>query len=570
MLVLVLMGILVEHATLGGQENPTVRFENVAQDAGIDFRHQNGATPEKYMPETMSAGGLIFDYDDDGWPDVFLVNGGSFVDEQLAADARHRLYRNDADGTFTDVTETSKIQNRGFGMGACSADYDNDGWTDLYITSVGANTLYRNGGDGTFVEVTERAGVGSGLWSSSCAFGDVDNDGDVDLYVTNYVDFAVDNNKFCGDRVNEVPAYCHPNVYNGLSDVLYRNNGDGSFTDVSRESGIYTTDGKGLGVVFGDYDNDGLIDIYVANDSVPNFMFQNKGDGTFEESAFWAGVAVGSEGRPLAGMGADMADVNGDGLLDVFVTNLDWETHNLYQNLGEGLFADVTFESGVGAATMPFVGFGAVFFDYDNDSDLDLAVANGDVLDNTSYFRDSATYEQRNLLFRNDGTGRFEDVGGMAGPGFALEKVSRALAVGDLDNDGDLDILITNNGQAADLLRNDGGNRNNSLLIRTVGSDSNRDGIGARLKLSVGDKVLLRNVKAGSSYLGQSDVRVHFGLGQASVADRLEIVWPSGAIDVVENIEASQILTVVEGEGVSKRVPFHTNAAQTQRPGMKN
>jgi hypothetical protein len=544
---------LVELAGAAQQEMP-VRFVNIASEAKVAFKHENGATPQKYMPETMAGGSIIFDYNNDGWPDIFFVNGGSFVDKQKAAGARHRLYRNNKDGTFTDVTATSGIGVSGFGMGACSADYDNDGWPDLYITSVGASKLYHNNGNGAFTDVTDKAGVGSQLWSASCAFGDIDNDGYVDLYVTNYVDFGVNNNKYCvysGDS----RVYCHPNVYNGVPDILYRNKGDGTFTDVSRPAGIYRPDGKGLGVVFGDYDGYGWIDIYVANDSTPNFLFHNKGKGVFEEVGLLAGVAVGSDGQALAGMGTDMGDVDGDGLLDIFVTNLDRQTHNLYRNLGKGLFADVTFESGVGEATLPFVGFGAVFFDYDNDTDLDLAIANGDVIDNVSLFRDSTSYEQRNLLLQNNGMGKFRDVGPASGPGFALKKPSRSLSAADIDNDGDLDLLIGNVGQTADLLRNDGGNNSNSLSIRTIGSKSNRDGIGARLKLTVGGKVLIQEVRAGSSYLSQSDLRVHFGMDKAPRADRLEIRWPSGAVDVLQDIEANQILTVTEGQGITNRMP---------------
>ena len=538
------------------QDRTAVRFTNIASEAGISFRHENGATPEKYLPETMGGGGLIFDYDNDTWPDILLINGGSFVDEDIQRGARHRLFRNNSDGTFTDRTDLAGLGISGFGMGACSADYDNDGWVDLYITSVDANRLFRNTGEGNFIDVTAESGVGFDQWSASCAFGDVDRDGDVDLYVTNYVDFRFDNNKYCGDEVTNERVYCHPNVYNGLSDVLYRNNGDGTFTDVSREAGVYTTQGKGLGVVFGDYDNDGWIDIYVANDSVRNFLFHNVGDGTFEEVGLLAGVALGEEGKALAGMGTDLGDIDNDGLLEVIVTNLSRQTHNLYRNLGSGFYIDATYPSGVGAATLPFVGFGTAFFDYDNDTDLDLAIANGDVIDNVELFRDDTTYPQRNLLLSNDGTGRFEDVGTGSGAGFALEKVSRALAVGDLDNDGDLDLLIVNSGQTADLLRNDGGNRNNSILVRLVGEESNRDGIGARLRIEVDGKTLFRDVKAGSSYLAQNDLRVHFGLGQSESADRLEVSWPSGTVDIVRNLGANQVVTVSEGRGATSRDPY--------------
>ena len=545
------------HVSPALQQTAPVVFSDVTRQAGINFKHENGASPEKYLPETMSAGALIFDYDNDGWPDIFLVNGGSFVDRAAAAAARHRLYHNNGDGTFRDATASSGIAVSGFGMGACSADYDNDGWPDLYITGVESNRLYHNNGNGTFTDVTAQSGAGgNGLWSSSCAFADIDNDGKVDLYVTNYVDFTVKNNKYCS-AVQNIRTYCHPNVYRPAPHILYRNNGDGTFKDITKEAGVYRTDGNGLGVVFGDYDNDGWPDIFVANDSVPNFLFHNKRNGTFEEVGFRAGVSVGGEGRPLAGMGTDMGDIDGDGLLDIVVTNLDRETHSLYRNLGKGLFSNVTFESGVGQATLPFVGFGAAFLDYDNDSDLDLAIANGDIIDNVSQFRDNTSHEQRKLLLQNDGKGRFHDVGPESGPGFALKKVGRTLVVGDMDNDGDLDIVVGNNGQTADLLRNDGGNRNNALLIRAVGTKSNRDGIGARMRLTFGGKTLMRHVKAGSSYQGQNDLRVHFGLEKAAQADRLEILWPSGSVDTVEGIKANQIITITEGRGITRQEPFH-------------
>ena len=543
------------------QESP-VAFSEVAGQAGIRFEHVNGASSDKFMPETMGSGVLVFDYDNDFRPDVLFVDGGSFVDVEAASRTRHRLYRNVGDPgavAFADVTEGAGLGRSRFGMGACAADYDNDGWTDLYVTAFGGNTLYRNVGGSdasgrSFVDVSAEAGTAGDGWSSSCAFGDVDNDGDVDLYVANYVDFDLDNNKYCGD-VRNVRFYCHPNIYNGVADVLYRNDGDGTFTDVTRESGVWTTEGKGLGVVFVDFDDDGNPDIYVANDSTPNFLYRNRGDGTFEETGLLAGVAVGMDGQPLAGMGTDAGDVDGDGRDDLIVTNLDHQTHTLYRGMGSGLFVDTTYESGIGEATLPYVGFGTVLFDYDNDGDLDLAIANGDVLDNVELLNDSSSYAQSNLLLRNDGAGHFDNVTSASGAGFGLQKVSRGLVTGDLDADGDLDLLVSNNGARPDLLRNDQDAGNNSLQVRLVGVGSNADGIGARLRLQVGQRILVRTVRAGSSYLGQSDRTVHFGLGAADTAGSLEIRWPGGDVEILTDLDANQLVVIEEGRGIVEGVP---------------
>ncbi|HET9219844.1 MAG TPA: VCBS repeat-containing protein, partial [Terriglobia bacterium] len=347
----ILLAFLIGPAVFATQQkSETVQFNTAASRVGVDYQHENGATPDKYMPETMAAGAIILDYNNDGWADLFFINGGSFVDKRLAAAARHRLYKNTGDGKFRDETEPSGIGVSGFGMGACSADYDNDGWSDVYVTAAGPDKLYHNTGKTSFTDVSAAAGLGEDLWSTGCSFADIDNDGDVDLYVARYVDFSVQNNKYC-TLFEAVRSYCHPHVYNSVPDILYRNNGNGTFSDITKEAGI-TKAGNGLGVVFGDYDDDGWMDIYVANDSTPNFLYHNKGKGIFEEVGFWAGVAVGADGKPLAGMGTDMGDINGDGLLDIFVTNLDGQSHSLYQNLGKGLFNNVTFLSGVGEATL--------------------------------------------------------------------------------------------------------------------------------------------------------------------------------------------------------------------------
>jgi enediyne biosynthesis protein E4 len=556
LVVLLALGVLPE---LRVQDAP-VGFEEVGAEVGIVFDHENGATEEKYLPETMGGGVVLFDYDHDGWLDVFLTNSGSFDDPEIEARARHGLFRNRGDGTFEDRSASAGISAAGYGMGACAADYDRDGWMDLYVTNVGPNALYRGTAEGRFRDVTAEAGVGTGLWSASCAFADIDADGDPDLYVTNYVDFTPDNNKYCGDFSRDVRTYCHPNVFNAQPDVLYRNEGDGTFTDISGKAGIGRDDGIGLGVVFTDFDGDGWPDIYVANDSVPNFLFHNRGDGTFEEMGVFAGVGVATTGQPLAGMGTDTGDVDGDGRPDIFVSNLDRQTHTLYRNLGGLLFADVTQQSGVGPATLPFVGFGAAFLDFDNDTDLDLAIANGDILDNVEYFRDTGSYPQRNLLLRNDGSGRFEDLGTEAGTGLAELRVSRGLAVGDLDNDGDLDIVVANNGQRASVLRNRASHRNNALLVRLEGEGA----VGAVLEASLDGQTLRRTTKAGSSYLSQNDSRVHFGLGEARRVSRLTVRWSGGdsdltgevSEDVIENIDANRMLTIRRGLGVTAAVPF--------------
>jgi hypothetical protein len=530
------------------------RFTNTAPADGLDFRHVNGGTPDRHLLEIMGSGGLFFDYNEDGWVDVFIVDGGSLVDAKVDATARDRLYRNRGNGTFDDVSASSGIVHAGYGMGACAADYDNDGWTDLYVTAVGPNRLYHNDGGKRFSDVTARAGVaGSPVFSTSCAFLDAERDGDVDLFVVNYVDARIDNNAFCGDTAKKIRIYCHPLNFAPLQNVLYRNNGNGTFTDVSRESGIAGHKGNGLGVVSGDYDDDGLPDVFVANDTTPNFLFHNEGRGVFKEVALPSGVAVAADGRPRAGMGTDFGDYDGDGDLDLFVTNHEMEAHTLFRNLGKGLFEDVTFPSGVGPPTLPFVGFGAGFLDVDNDTDLDLAVVNGHVMNSASHFRPGAKEAQRNLLLRNEDNGRFTDVTRQAGPGFEIENVSRTLAAADVDNDGDLDLLVTNNAGVADLLRNGGVQGSNSLLVRLAGTQSNRSAIGARLRLTAGGRTQVREVRSGSSYLGQHDLRVHIGLGRATTIERMEVRWPNGQMETVTGVAANQSVTITEGKGVTAR-----------------
>ena len=534
---------------------PPPQFIDVARQAGVVFRHTNGASADKHLVETMGSGGLFFDYDGDGWPDIFLVDGGSIADPAADRRARHRLFHNRANGTFEDVTDRSGIKHLAYGMGACSGDYDGDGRPDLYVTGYGSNTLYRNQGNGAFADVTATARVGDSRWSTGCAFADLDGDGDLDLWVTHYVDADRAHSPFCGDAKLGVRFYCHPLKFDPLPNTVYRNDGNGVFTDVTAASGVGGLRSNGLGVVIADYDGDGRPDVFVANDTMPNFLFHNEGNFRFRETGLVAGFAVGADGRARAGMGIDTGDFDGDGLLDVVITNLDFEMHTLHRGLEHGLFAYASAESGIGFPTLPFVGFGVAFLDYDNDGLLDIAIANGHILDNAPKFRAGSTYMQRKLLFHNATGRRFVEAGRTSGPAFAAERVSRGLAVADFDNDGDLDLLVTNNGQDAELLRNDGGNRANWLTVRLRGRAPNTDAIGARVRVTTGTRTQFRDVKAGSSYLSQNDLRAHFGLGAATTVDRVEVRWPSGRMDTFAMLDVNRIITIEEGTGIVTRRP---------------
>ena len=546
-------------AVAAGQRSPSPAtplptFRDVAATAGLNFTHISGASERKYLPEILGSGGVFFDFDDDGWVDIFLVDGGSIADPATARRARHRLFRNRGNGTFDDVTTRSGIQHRGYGMGACAGDYDNDGLIDLYVTNVGPNTLYRNAGQGRFAEVPNAGGADTAMWSTSCAFLDFDRDGDLDLFVTNYVDTSKDSKEFCGNAgPPPIRDYCHPLSYSPLTSVIYRNTG-GKFEDVSTQSGVGGFRGNGLGVAVSDVDDDGWPDVFVANDAMPNFLFHNNGNGTFAEIASLAGVAVTAGGNAKAGMGTAFADFSGNGRPGLIVTNHETEMHSLFVNVDGRLFSDVTVRSGVGPATRPYVGFGVVFFDYDNDARLDIAIVNGHVLANVARLRAGASYAQRNLLLRSGGE-RFQDVTGQAGPGFVPEMVSRGLAAADFDNDGDVDLLVTNNNAAPNLLLNEGGS-GNAIIVRAVGTKSNRSAIGTRLTLTTGLRRQIRDVQSGSSYLSQNDLRAHFGLGQATRSERLDVRWPDGTTEVLENLPVNHVITIREGKGIASRVPF--------------
>ena len=531
-------------------------FADATATAGIHFEHRHGGTGERYMVETMGSGAALADLDGDGWLDIYFVQNGptpGFVETEKLVD---QYFRNRGDGSFDDATEHTGVSGDGYGLGAAAADYDNDGFIDLYVTNYGPNRLYRNNGDGTFSDVTVEAGVGDDLWGSSAAWSDIDHDGLLDLYVANYVDFGWDNNKFCGDSSRGLSAYCHPDEYNALPDRLYPNVGDGTFEEIGERAGIVDIlDGKGLGVVFADYDDDGDDDVYVANDSTRNLLYTNNGDRTFTEDGFLAGVGYNEDGRTEAGMGVDWGDYDGDRRLDVVVTNLTLETNTLYRNLGEGSFVDASFATGLGEPSLLFVAFGTNWMDYDNDTDLDLFVANGHIIDNIAEFGTKVegspladrTYPQTNHLYRNDGKGRFEEVHSRSGEGMDLVKVSRGSAVGDVDNDGDLDIMISNSNQSADYLRNDGGNdAGNWIQLRLVGRRANRNAVGARVTI---DESMVREVRAGSSYCSSSDTRLHVGIGAAGAAE-VVVRWPGGETVLLGSLQAGHLYVVQEGHGV--------------------
>jgi hypothetical protein len=536
-------------------ENSGVRFIDMAQTAGITFRHDNAASKEKFLIETMGSGCGWLDYDQNGLFDLYLVNGAATAAYTPRAPLRSALYRNNGDGTFTDVTEKAGVGAEGlFGMGVGVGDYDNDGFPDLFVLGYGRCILYRNRGDGTFEDVTHHAGVeNAGRWASSAAWFDYDNDGHLDLVIANYVDWSPERNYRCGGEGPQYRSYCHPDVYHGVVPTLYHNNGDGTFTDVTKSSGLAAKPGNGLGVVTFDYDNDGWQDIFVANDSMANFLFHNNRNGTFTEVAYEAGVAVSSEGHAEAGMGTDAADLRGTANFDMIVTHLDMQLARLYENQGDGSFEDGTFRSKISYATYHSSGFGTRFMDYDNDGNRDLFITNGHVLDNVTLFHAETQYAEPKMMFRNNGRGIFEDVSAKLGPDFVAPRVSRGAAICDFDNDGDLDILINNNGQAPQLLRNDGGNANHWLEILLIGTKSNRDGVGARVKLRAGPLISYDQRKGGMSYQSAQDPRLHFGLGANVKVDAMEITWPSGVVTKLSDIPADQIIAVQEGTGIVKR-----------------
>ncbi len=523
-------------------QNQIVQFTEVTEQLGIAFRHTNGESDEKYFIEPIGSGVALFDFDNDRDLDLYLVNGSDLPGQTSPVVPTNRLYRNDGD-TFTDVTIQATVGDTGYGLGCCVGDYNNDGLTDLYITNNGPNVLYRNNGDGTFTDVTEATGVGGNQFSSGCAFVDIDTDGYLDLYVVNYVQFDLETNPECTRQ--GIRTYCTPEALQGATDILYRNNGDGTFTDITAAAGISGANGKGLGVVCGDVDNDGDIDVFVANDTTPNFLYLNDSDAVIQmtETALFAGVALSEEGRAYSGMGANLGDFDNDGYLDIAITNFQDQTNSLYHNAQSGFFNEVSFAKGIGERSLPYLAWGVDFVDVNNDGWLDLFVANGHLDDNVAEIDPIGTYAQPNQLFLNNRGISFEESVDAA---IAVEKVSRGTAFGDIDNDGDIDIVVSNLKNAPTVLRNDSNNTSQWLCIKLIGTHCNRDAIGARVTLVSGDSTQIREVKSGSGYLSQNDLRLHFGLGDATQINTLTVRWPCGKRQTLQDVETNRVLVISE------------------------
>jgi hypothetical protein len=545
---LVGLGSLTAVAPASREAGCPVVFVDVAPSSGLRFLHARGATPNHQLPETMGSGVAWLDYDNDGWMDLYVVQSGQFppcpesrVPCPDSAKAQDRLFRNNGNGTFTEVTAKAKLSDSAYGMGAIAADYDNDGFVDLFVTNFGRNLLYRNNGDGTFADVTDKAGVAGSGWSTSAAFADFDGDGFVDLFVVRYLDYSVEKNYFCGDRVKGRRDYCHPSLYPPIGNLLYRNRGDGTFEDVTGSSGISAALGKGLGVVVTDVDSDGKPDVYVANDTTMNFLFHNLGGNRFEDVSLLAGAGVNSAGRAFGGMGVNAGDLDLDGRPDLVVANFEAEPNSFFRNVGEGIFEDVSAVSGFGPPAFNFSGFGLNLLDAANAGWLDAFIANGHVLEVPKM--QGVTYAERPFLMWNDGKGHFTERG--CGEPFHRALVGRGSAVADYDNDGDVDIAVSNSGGPLQLLRNDG-KHGNWIGFVLVGKKSNRQGIGARVTIETDRGTQTREVHAGESYLSSSDPRVHFGLGTSTSVKSVELRWPSGIVQRVTDARPGRYQKIVE------------------------
>ncbi|MDP2897540.1 MAG: CRTAC1 family protein [bacterium] len=524
-----------------------ITLKDVTKETGITFRHTDGGSGRRYVVETVSAGLALFDYDNDGDVDIYFLNGAPLLGTKVDKPPKNALHRNDGNWKFTDVTEQAGVGDTGYGLGVAVGDYDNDGDPDIYLNNFGPNVLYRNNGNGTFTDVTKEAGVGNGSQvGAGAVFLDMDKDGDLDLYASNYLDFSYEKHVAC--TTNGFPVYANPRHYAPLPDTVFRNNGDGSFTDVSLESGVGLHPGWGMGIVAGDYDNDGDTDVFIANDVAENFLFQNDGTGKFEEMGLLSGFAYDLHGDEQGSMGVDCGDYDNDGWLDFYVTSYQNQLATLYRNLGDGTFQDVTLLTGAGAGTLPNVTWGNSFVDFDNDGDRDIFVACGHLQDNVELWDDTSTYHEQNILLMNTGDGKFVDISDSSGDGMLVKLSSRGAGFDDLDNDGDVDVVILNSREKSSILRNDTVNDNHWLQVRLRGTKTNRDGVGARVKVVAADLTLIDEVHSGRGYQSHYGSRLYFGLGKRDRVDRVEVRWIGGGIDVIENVAVSQLVTITEGE----------------------
>jgi enediyne biosynthesis protein E4 len=539
----------------GESADSAIVFENTIKASKIDFLLKNSVSPQRYSIETMTGGVAVFDYNNDGLLDIFFTNGAEIPSLKKSNPSFHnKLFRNNGDGTFTDVTEKAGLAGVGYSMGVAAGDYDNDGFVDLYVTGFNSNQLFHNNGDGAFTDVTEKAGVSGVLkrgkpWSVAAGWIDYDNDGLIDLFVVNYLDYSLSTAHIC--KTGNIIDYCSPGEYRGTPNILYRNNGDGTFTDVSQRSHISQYLGKGMGVAFADYDGDGFTDIFVSNDSIPNFLLHNNGDGTFTDVALLAGVAYNENGQAVAGMGTDFRDIDNDGMPDIFLTAMYGDSFPLYRNRGKGQFEDVTDTTGLAAMTTRFTAWGTGIFDFDNDGNKDIFAAGSAILDNSMEVNHQP-YPLPNFLYRNLGNMRFKDVSGQAGASFSIPAAHRGAAFGDLNNDGKIDIVVTVLNREPQLLMNRSQNHNHWIILKLVGVTDNRDGLGTRVKITTANGVQYNEATTAVGYNSSSDKRVYFGLQNATVVDQIELLWPTGVKQVLHHVMADQILTIVQS-GSSKK-----------------
>ncbi len=537
-------------SAIGQSADSPIIFENTIEASKIHFVLKNSVSPRRYSIETMTGGVALFDYNNDGFLDIFFTNGAEIPSLKKSNPSFYnRLFRNNGDGTFTDVTEKAGLAGVGYSMGVAAGDYDNDGFVDLYVTGFNCNQLFHNNGDGTFTNVTEKAGVGGIVpgqgkpWSVTAGWIDYNNDGLLDLFVVNYLDYSISTAHIC--QTDNVVDYCSPNEYRGTPNILYRNNGDGTFTDVSRQSHISQYAGKGMGVAFADYDDDGFTDIFVSNDTFPNFLLHNNGDGTFTDVALLVGVAYNENGKTVAGMGADFRDIDNDGKPDIFHAAMFGDTFPFYRNLGNGQFEDVTDMTGLAAMTTRFTGWGTGIFDFDNDGNKDIFVACSAILDNAMEVN-RKPYPLPNGLYRNLGNMVFKDASGQVGASFSVPAAHRGAAFGDLNNDGKIDIVVTVLNGEPQLFMNRSPNHNHWIILKLVGVADNRDGLGTKVKITTASGVQYNEATTAVGYNSSSDKRMYFGLGNATVVDRIELAWPTGVKQVLTSVPADQILTIIE------------------------